>query len=93
MVISTQMLASTEHLNKTIKKREEKTNLGDDRFHQINRNTRFRQFIYTDDMFCTDYEWKCSACNDVGHNKKNKACPLYPSRIEIPLPGDEEELT
>lgn len=36
-------------------------------------------------------DMKCTACNQPGHNKKNKSCPLHPSHPTIEFDDSEDE--
>lgn len=51
------------------------------------RNLRLKQFYYTETIWPTHKEITCSKCQQKGHNKKNKSCPLHPS--QPPLVFDE----
>ena len=74
--------ASGEHLNKLIKSLElGHTDLSGNRFQQIVQLMRVRAFHYPH-MLLDDpsRDQTCSRCNQKGHNKKNKSCPMHPSQ-------------
>jgi len=81
-----------EHLNKIIKTSEvHDTNLGANRFLTIVRTIRMKQFIYTKSVIKEGTSIKCSACNDIGHNRKNKSCPMHSSHPPIFFDESEDE--
>ena len=81
-----------EHLNKIIKTFEmTETNLNANRFKKIIRNIRIKQFIYPESIIPTKTEVKCSACNEIGHNRKNKSCRLHKSHPDIIFSDSENE--
>ena len=81
-----------EHLNKRIKCMEfGVTNMGEDRFVSIMRNTRVKQFHYPDQMLRKSQEVVCSACNEIGHRRNNKHCPMHPDNIHFDLSDSDEE--
>ena len=70
-----------QHLNKVIKIMEiGHTNFSPDRFETIVRNFRIKQFYYAKAIIPLENKKVCSSCHQVGHNKKNKACPMHPSQ-------------
>ena len=83
-----------EHLNKRIKFYElSETNLDENRFYTVIHLIRTKQLEYTECILATKREVRCSACNEHGHNRKNKSCPLHPShpQIEFEESDDNEE--
>ena len=81
-----------EHLNKRIKCMEfGSTNLQSDRFSCIVRSMRVKQIHHPEQILHKITEKTCSACMEVGHNKKNKNCPMHPSRLTIDFSESEEE--
>ena len=63
-----------EHLNKEIKFHElHRTNLSTSRFYSVIRELRLKQLCFTKCIIPTDKIIKCSACNQYGHNKKNRS--------------------
>jgi len=81
-----------EHLNKRIKFSEiNETNLDENRFMIVTRLTRLKQFFFTDTITPNKTEFICSACNQPGHNRKNKNCPLHPSHPTIEFEDSEDE--
>ena len=48
------------------------TNLTDDRFYCIMHHLRVEQFHYPQKMLQIKKQFRCRACNEIGHNKKNK---------------------
>lgn len=63
-----------EHLNKLIKTSElNDTNLDINRFHTITHLMRVKQLIFTHMIIPKKSTVKCSACGQIGHNKKNKS--------------------
>ena len=82
-----------EHLNKQIKSLEfDSTNLKDNRFIQVCRSFRLRQFIYPEKITPPSCDVTCSACHLKGHNKKNKLCRLHPDYLELDFSDSEDEL-
>eukprot|EP00111_Clytia_hemisphaerica_P014888 TCONS_00043847-protein len=70
-----------EHLNKIIKTKEiHETNLSENRFKDIIRDMRIKQFYYPMSVYKQFKEITCSRCHEKGHNKKNKSCRLHPSQ-------------
>jgi len=81
-----------EHLNKQIKQIESnETNRGSDRFLTVLRITRARQFYYSASLFKTFFNKKCSRCNQYGHNKKNKSCPMHPEQPQLTFPDSDDD--
>ena len=81
-----------EHLNKRIKCMEfGETNLKSDRFAKIMRNMRVKQLYYPDNLFTKGNEISCSACHEVGHNKKNKHCPMHPENIHLEFSDSDSD--
>lgn len=82
-----------EHLNKLIKTSELRdTNLDENRFVKVTHLMRAKQLIFTDIILKKKSSVKCGACGVVGHNRKNKSCPLHPSHplIEFGVSDTEE---
>ena len=54
---------------------------------------RTKQFEFTSSIMPARLEITCSTCNQSGHNRKNKSCPLHPSHpvLEFEESGDEQE--
>ena len=74
---------SGEHLNKIIKQMEiDNSNLSHDRFFQIMKTLRVKQLHYPSSIFAEKKLIKCSRCDQYGHNRKNKSCPLHTSQPE-----------
>ena len=74
--------ASGEHLNKQVKFLElGHTDLSGNRYAQIMRLLRVRAFHFPA-MLLDDpsRDQTCSRCNQKGHNRKNKMCPMHPSQ-------------
>ncbi|XP_066932109.1 uncharacterized protein [Clytia hemisphaerica] len=81
-----------EHLNKVIKQYEmHHTNLDSKRFYTIIQMIRSKQFEYTESIYPKEKTIICSACNQSGHNRKNKSCPLHSSHPRIEFEDSEEE--
>ena len=81
-----------EHLNKIIKTKEmAATNMDCTRFCKIIRNMRMKQFCYTDSIIPSTVTIRCSACQEIGHNKRNKSCRLHESHPEITFSDSEHE--
>lgn len=81
-----------EHLNKRIKFSEiSETNMNKSRFLMVMHMMRLKQFSFTDCIMHTTKEIKCSACQQVGHNKKNKSCPMHPSHPSIQFDESDDE--
>ena len=81
-----------EHLNKRIKCMEfGVTNLGMDRFLCIIRHMRVKQFYHPDQILYQSKEIRCQACNEIGHNRKNKNCPLHPDHVDIYFSDSDED--
>ena len=81
-----------EHLNKIVKSQEMgNTNLGPKRFYRIMRNLRIKQFVYPETIIPTECSVRCSACGQLGHNRKNKSCPGHESRIEIEFSDSDDD--
>ena len=73
-----------EHLNKRIKYYElNETNLSDERFQTVIHLMRSKQFFFTKTVIPSQKVITCSACNEEGHNRKNKSCPLHPSHPQL----------
>ena len=68
------------------------TNLDTDRFLKITHIMRVKQLIFTDVIIQRKTTIKCSACGEVGHNKKNKSCPLHPSHPAIEFDDSDVEV-
>ena len=72
-----------EHLNKRIKYYEiNETNLSDERFQTIHL-MRSKQLFFTKTVIPSETVITCSACNQKGHNRKNKSCPLHSSHPQL----------
>ena len=67
------------------------TNLDDHHLGRIVRNIRIKQFVYPESIIPREVTVKCSACNQVGHNKKNKSCPLHEIHPELTFSDSEDE--
>ena len=81
-----------EHLNKIVKTMElTHTNLGSTHFRKIIRNLRLKQFVYSKTIKPHEVTVTCSRCNQKGHNRKNKMCPLHPIHPEIEFSESEDE--
>ena len=81
-----------EHLNKRVKCMEfGATNLGDDRFICIMRQMRVKQLHEPQEIFRNSIEVRCTVCHEIGHNRKNKNCPLHPDRVEIYFSDSDDE--
>lgn len=82
-----------EHLNKVIKTYEStETNFDKNRFFTIVHLLRSKQFIFTDCILSTGNRlMTCTACNQPGHNRKNKSCPMHPSHPVITFDESDEE--
>ena len=80
-----------EHLNKRIKQCEmSETNMDSSRFKNIVHFMRTKEFIFTDSILTKTTDVTCSSCGKVGHNRKNKSCPLHPSHPVIEF--DESDI-
>lgn len=82
-----------EHLNKVIKSSESSgTNYDKSRFFSVVRLLRSKQFEFTGCILPSDKsQITCSACNQQGHNRKNKSCPMHPSHPVILFEESENE--
>lgn len=81
-----------EHLNKRIKFAElENTNLNDNRFYTITHLMRLKKFHFTDCIMPSNKVVTCSGCKQIGHNKKNKSCPMHPSHPAIQFEESDNE--
>ena len=81
-----------EHLNKIIKTMEvEHTNPSANRFETIVRNLRVKQFHFPSSTLPAKQEIKCSSCNQSGHTKKNKSCPMHPTQPDIVFEESDTE--
>ena len=81
-----------EHLNKIIKTMELcGTNLDAGHFKKIIRNLRIKQFIYPKSIIPREVTVTCSRCHQVGHNKKNKCCPLHDIHPDIDFSDSEDD--
>ena len=75
---------ASEHLNKLLKEIEyEETNFGTTSLLQAVVKTRIRAFFYPTTLFMAITGISCSACNQPGHNRKNKLCPAKRPRVEV----------
>ena len=83
----------SEHLNKRIKTLElNSTNLDCDRYATIMRRMRLKQLHFPESVFEeVSSTLKCTKCNQYGHNKKNKNCPMHPSQPEMSDFEDDTE--
>ena len=62
------------------------------RFYTVMHILRTRQFEFTKSIMPSNINMvTCSACNQKGHNKKNKSCPLYPSHPPLEFDDTEDE--
>ena len=83
---------ASEHLNKRIKCMEfGDTNMKKDRFATIIQKLRVKQLHFPEQMIRNKKSIVCSACHEVGHNRKNKHCPLHESNISIHFSDSEDE--
>ena len=81
-----------EHLNKRIKFYElSETNLDINRFYTVIHLIRTKQFEFPECIMPSKKEITCSACNQSGHNRKNKSCPLHPSHPIIDFEESDTE--
>ena len=81
-----------EHLNKRIKHYElSETNLSQYRFKTIIHLIRTKQFYFTESIMPSEKTITCSACNQQGHNRKNKSCPMHPSHPSIEFEDSDIE--
>jgi len=81
-----------EHLNKIIKTFEiTEANLDMSRFRTIVHLFRSKQLIFTDSITPKQVTVTCSACGEVGHNKKNKSCRLHTSHPIIEFEESDDE--
>ena len=68
------------------------TNMDSDHLKRIIRNLRMLQFEYTESIIPHEITITCSRCNQVGHNKKNKMCPLHDIHlVTMPEFSDSED--
>ena len=82
---------ASEHLNKLLKEIEyEETNFGNTSLLQAVVKTRIRAFFYPTTLFMATTGITCSACNQPGHNRKNKLCPAKRPHVEIESSDLEE---
>lgn len=44
------------------------------------------------EYICFKKNITCSACNQPGHNKKNKSCPLHPSHPGLNFDDSDDDL-
>ena len=83
---------ASEHLNKRIKCMEfGETNLKDNRFATIIQRIRVKQLHFPDHITKKKKNIVCSACHEIGHNRKNKQCPLHATNITIEFSDSEDE--
>ncbi|XP_066925516.1 uncharacterized protein [Clytia hemisphaerica] len=83
-----------EHLNKRIKQTElSHTNMDTQRFRTIIHILRTKQFKFTASIMSSKKKTSitCSACNQTGHNKRNKSCPMHESHPPIIFDDTDEE--
>ena len=83
-----------EHLNKRIKQTElSHTNMDTQRFRTIIHIFRTKQFKFTASIMSSKNKTSitCSACNQTGHNKRNKSCPMHESHPPIIFDDTDEE--
>ena len=81
-----------EHLNKRIKSYElGETNLNPERFYTVIHLMRTKQFEFTTSIMPSKKEITCSACNQKGHNRKNKSCPLHSSHPTLEFEESDDE--
>lgn len=82
-----------EHLNKRIKFSEiNETNMDKNRFFTVTHMTRLKQFNFTDCIMPVTKIITCTACQQTGHNKKNKSCPMHPSHPPIQFNDSDDDL-
>ena len=67
------------------------TNLEDNRFTTIIRRIRVKQLYFPDNITKKKKNIVCSACHEIGHNRKNKQCPLHATNITIEFSDSEDE--
>ena len=85
--------AAGEHLNKQIKTMEtSETNQDSNRFKTIMHIRMVRQFHFTS-SFIKDkvVTVKCSRCKQIGHNRKNKSCPMHPEQPRLYFSDSDSE--
>ena len=81
-----------EHLNKRIKCMEfDVTNMKEDRFVNIMKHMRVKQFFYPDQTVEDHRIIRCQACKEIGHNKKNKSCPFHPQQVQMYFSDTDDE--
>ena len=81
-----------EHLNKTIKQCEANaTNFDENRFHDIIHDFRIKQFFFNDNLYSEKRDIKCSVCNQPGHTRNNKSCPLHSSHPLLEFEDTDNE--
>lgn len=81
-----------EHLNKVVKTMQlTATNMDDFHLQRIIRNLRILQFDYTRSIIPREVKVRCSRCNEVGHNRKNKQCPLHEIHLPQVVFSDSED--
>jgi len=81
-----------EHLNKVIKTVESTgTNFDSKRFYAIAHFLRSKQFVFTNCILSNEKRFKCTACKQEGHNRKNKSCPMHPSHPQIEFEESDSE--
>ena len=79
-----------EHLNKMLKEVEyEETNFSSLSLFQAVRKARVRAFFYPSTLFSSQNVVKCSACQQLGHNRRNKLCPLKRPHCDIEDSDDD----
>ena len=72
-----------EHLNKQIKTMERETNQDSARFRTVMRIRMINQFHFTESVIRNKVSITCSRCKQIGHNRKNKSCPMHPDQPQM----------
>lgn len=81
-----------EHLNKRIKHYElNETNLDNLRFQTVIRLIRTKQFHFSSCVMKAHREMTCSRCNQPGHYRSNKSCPMHPSHPDTGFDSSDSE--
>ena len=68
------------------------TNFGGTSLHQAVVKFRIRSFYYTSSLFSPLSQVKCSTCNQLGHNRRNKLCPAKRPDLADIFSSDDEEV-
>ena len=84
--------SSGEHLNKRIKFYElTETNMDKSRFRTVINLMRTKQLHFPTCVIAPKRNVTCSACNEPGHTKKNKSCPMHPTHPALSFDGSDNE--